>query len=180
MEPRTADSIQDLSDAQRFELLVDAVSDYAIYLLDVEGVVRTWNSGAERLKGYRAGEIIGQHFSRFFTAEDNAIELSRQILTQARRAGRAEHEGWSVRKDGSRFWAAVVIWPVRISDGRAVGFAKITRDITERRQAQQALYESERRFRLLVEAVKDYAIYMLDPSGVIINWNAGAERAADC
>jgi PAS domain S-box-containing protein len=176
MEPRTADSIQDLSDAQRFELLVDAVSDYAIYLLDVEGIVRTWNSGAERLKGYRANEIIGQNFSRFFTAEDNAIELPRQILTRARRAGRAEHEGWSVRKDGSRFWAAVVIWPVRVSDGRAVGFAKITRDITERRQAQQTLYESERRFRLLVEAVKDYAIYMLDPSGVIINWNAGAER----
>jgi PAS domain S-box-containing protein len=176
MEPRTADSIQDLSDAQRFELLVDAVSDYAICLLDAEGIVKTWNSGAERLKGYRANEIIGQHFSRFFIAEDKAIDLPHQILTRARRASRAEHEGWSVRKDGSRFWAAVVIWPVRISDGRAVGFAKITRDITERRQAQQALYESERRFRLLVEAVKDYAIYMLDPSGVIVNWNAGAER----
>jgi PAS domain S-box-containing protein len=176
MEPRTAGSIQDLSDAQRFELLVDAVSDYAVCLLDAEGIVRTWNSGAERLKGYRANEIIGQHFSRFFIAEDKAIDLPHQILTRARRAGRAEHEGWSVRKDGSRFWAAVVIWPVRVSDGRVVGFAKITRDITERRQAQQALYESERRFRLLIEAVKDYAIYILDPSGVIVNWNAGAER----
>jgi PAS domain S-box-containing protein len=176
MEPRTADAIQDLSDAQRFELLVGAVSDYAICLLDAEGIVRTWNSGAERLKRYRANEIIGQHFSRFFTTEDNTIDLPRQILTRAGRTGRAEHEGWSVRRDGSRFWAAVVIWPVRMSNGRTIGFAKITRDITERRQAQQALYESERRFRLLVETVKDYAIYMLDPSGVIINWNAGAER----
>jgi PAS domain S-box-containing protein len=176
MEPRTAGSIQDLSNAQRFELLVDAVSDYAICLLDVDGIVRTWNSGAERLKGYRANEIIGQHFSRFFIAEDKAIDLPRQILTRARLAGRAEHEGWQVRKDGGRFWAAVMVWPVRAPNGGTIGFAKVTRDITERRQAQQALYESEQRFRLLVKGVKDYAIYMLDPSGVIINWNAGAER----
>jgi PAS domain S-box-containing protein len=176
MEPRTAGSIQDLSDAQRFELLVDAVSDYAVCLLDAEGIVRTWNSGAERLNGYRANEIIGQHFSRFFIAEDKAIDLSHQILTRARLTGRAEHEGWQVRKDGGRFWAALMVWPVRAPKGGTIGFAKVTRDITERRQAQQALYESERRFRLLVEGVKDYAIYMLDPSGVIINWNAGAER----
>jgi PAS domain S-box-containing protein len=176
MEPRTASSIQELSDAQRLELLVDAVSDYAICLLDVEGIVSTWNVGAERLKGYRANEIIGQHFSRFFTAEDKAIDLPRQMLTRARLAGRAEHEGWHVRKDGGQFWAAVMVWPLRAPNGGTIGFAKVTRDITERRQAQQALYEGERRFRLLVEGVKDYAIYMLDPSGVIINWNAGAER----
>jgi PAS domain S-box-containing protein len=176
MDPRTVGSIHDLTDAHRLELLVDAASDYAIYLLDVEGFVQTWNSGAERIKGYRASEIIGRHFSEFFTAEDRSIGLPSQILTRARLTGRAEQEGWRVRKDGSRFWATSVVHPVRREDGRAIGFAKITRDITERMQAQQALYESERRFRLLVEGVKDYAIYMLDLNGIITTWNAGAAR----
>src|SRR5262249_30327925 len=176
MEPRTASPIHEISDAQRFELLVDAVRDYAICLLDGEGVVSTWNSGAQRLNGYRTNEIIGQHFSRFFAAEDKTIDLPRQILTRARLTGRAEHEGWQVRKDGGRFWATVTVWPVCAPDGRTIGFANITRDITERRQAQQALYESEPQFRPLVEGVRDCAIYMLAPSGNIMNWNAGAER----
>jgi PAS domain S-box-containing protein len=176
MELKAAGSIHELPDSQRPELLVDAASEYAIYLLDVDGYVRTWNSGAERITGYPAGEIIGRHFSQFFTAEDKSIGLPGQILTRARLTGRAEHEGWRLRRDHSRFWASALVQPVRARDGRAIGFAKITRDMTERRQAQQALYESERRFRLLVEGVKDYAIYMLDPSGVIVNWNAGAAR----
>jgi PAS domain S-box-containing protein len=176
MPLKAAGSIEELSDAQRLELLVDAASDYAIYLLDVEGYVRTWNSGAERINGYRAREIIGQHFSQFFTAEDKSIGLPGQLLARARLTGRAEHEGWRLRKDGSRFWASALVQPVRAGDGRAIGFVEITRDITERRQAQQALYESERWFRLFVQGVKEYAIYMLDPSGVIVNWNAGAAR----
>jgi PAS domain S-box-containing protein len=176
MELKFSGSIQDLPAADRLMLLVDAVTDYAVYLLDNEGVIRTWNSGAERIKGYRAREIIGQHFSLFFTPEDKANDVPGQTLARASRAGRAEQEGWRLRKDGSRFWAASIMQPVRDARGRAVGFAKITRDITERQQAQRALYESERRFRLLVEAVKDCAIYMLDPSGIIVNWNSGAER----
>jgi len=176
MDLKFSGSIQDLPAAHRLELLMDAVTDYAIYLLDVDGVVRTWNAGAERIKGYRPGEIIGQYFSLFFTAEDRAADVPSQILARARLTGRSEQEGWRIRKDGSRFWASSVVHPVRSADGRAIGFAKVTRDITERKRAQDALFESERRFRLLVDAVKDYAIYMLDPSGVIVSWNSGAER----
>ena len=176
MELKFTGSIQDLPASDRLELLVDAVTDYAIYLLDRDGMIRTWNAGAERIKGYRAAEVIGQHFSLFFTPEDKAADVPGQILARAGRSGRAEYEGWRIRKDGGRFWASSVVQPVRDALGRAVGFANVTRDMTERRQAQEALYDSERRFRLLVQAVKDCAIYMLDPSGVIINWNAGAER----
>jgi PAS domain S-box-containing protein len=165
-----------LSDAQRFQLLVDAISDYAIYMLDPDGAVVSWNSGAQRIQGYGSAEVIGQHFSRFFVPEDRAAGVPARILQEARRAGRSETEGWRLRKDGSRFWATSLVQPMHDSAGRIVGFAKITRDITERVAAQEALLESERRFRLLVEGVVDYAVYMLDPSGVVVNWNAGAQR----
>jgi PAS domain S-box-containing protein len=176
MELKFSGSIQELPASDRLELLVGSVTDCAIYLLDRDGVIRTWNTGAERIKGYRAAEVIGQHFSLFFTPEDKAADVPGQILARAGRSGRAEQEGWRVRKDGGRFWASSVVQPVRDARGRDVGFAKITRDMTEQRGAQHALYESERKFRLLVQAVKDCAIYMLDPSGVIVNWNSGAER----
>jgi PAS domain S-box-containing protein len=165
-----------LGDAERFQLLVDAVQDHAIYMLDPEGIITNWNSGAQRLKGYRAGEIIGQPFSRFFTSEDRQAGVPDRILAECRKNGRVESEGWRVRKDGSRFWANAVISTVRDRDGNFIGFAKITRDVTERVASQQALRESERRFRLLVQGIVDYAIYMLDPSGIVTNWNLGAER----
>src|SRR5436190_14368049 len=167
--------LTDLAQAERFELLVGAVKDYAIYLLDADGRVATWNTGAERFKGYSAEEIIGQHFSVFYTLEDRAIGKPERALETARREGRFEAEGWRVRKDGGRFWTHVVIDPVLSADGETIGFAKITRDITEKRAADQALQESEQRLRLLVQGVQDYAIYMLDPQGVVTNWNAGAE-----
>src|SRR5947199_2132816 len=160
---------------QRFQLLVNAVTDYAIYMLEPTGHVATWNAGARRFKGYEAREIIGKHFSTFFTEEDKAADLPGYILRTAAEQGRFESEGWRVRKDGTRFWAQVVVYPIRAEDGTLLGFAKITRDITERREAQRALFASEQRFRLLVQGVRDYAIYMLDPDGIISNWNAGAE-----
>ena len=160
---------------RRFQMLVNSVTDYAIYMLDPEGKVATWNAGAERFKGYKAEEIIGSHFSRFFTEEDRASKLPERALRIAAREGRFEAEGWRVRRDGTRFWANAVLDPVRDEEGRLGGYAKITRDVTVRREAERALYESEQRFRMLVQGVRDYAIYMLDRSGRITNWNAGAQ-----
>ena len=158
------------------DLLVQSVTDYAIYMLDPQGIVRSWNPGAERLKGYGADEIIGQHFSRFYTEEERAAGLPDRALETALAEGRYEAEGWRLRKDSSRFWANVVVDPIRDENGEHVGFAKITRDLTERREAEQALRRSEERFRLLVQGVTDYAIYMLDPLGYVSSWNAGAQR----
>ncbi len=168
--------ITDYSEAERYRLFVAGVTDYAIYMLSPEGIVCSWNAGAERFKGYTAEEIIGQHFSRFYTPEDNAINFPEKALTTARETGRFEDEGWRVRKDGSRFWASVVIDRICDDQGNIIGFAKITRDITERKRAAEKLHASEEQFRLLVQSVTDYAIYMLSPEGEITNWNIGAER----
>ena len=159
-----------------FRLLVQSIVDYAIYMLDPNGRVTSWNAGAERIKGFKADEIVGKHFSEFYTEEDKAVGLPEKVLETARREGKFEGEGWRVRKDGSRFWASVVIDAIKADDGELVGFAKITRDMTDKREAQQALLEAERGFRLLVQGVTDYAIYMLDPRGRVTNWNAGAQR----
>src|SRR5690348_8982283 len=175
MVPTIADE-QSTPSESRFELLIDALADFAIYMLDVDGRVATWNSGAERVTGHDRGEIVGQHFSRLFTPEDQANEAPARILAAARTDGRHEAEGWRVRNDGSRFWAHVISQAMRGPDGNLIGFAQVTRDLSEKVTAQHALLESERRFRVLVDGVVDYAIYMLDPSGTITNWNTGAER----
>lgn len=158
------------------DLLINAIVDYAIFMLDAEGVVRSWNKGAERLKGYTADEIIGTSFSTFYTPEDRAKDLPGKALATAAATGRFASEGWRVRKDGSRFWALVVLDAIRTEDGVLMGFAKVTRDITERQQAHNDLLESERRYRRLIEAVVDYAIFQLDSSGHVATWNPGAER----
>ncbi|HEX8571432.1 MAG TPA: PAS domain S-box protein [Allosphingosinicella sp.] len=161
--------------AERFQLLVNAVTDYAIYMLDADGYVATWNPGARRFKGYEAEEIIGRHFSTFFTEEDREAGIPARALETAAREGRFEAEGWRLRKDGTRFWVNAVLDPIRDEDGNLLGFAKITRDDTERREAGLALQESERQFRTLVQGVKDYALYRLDPDGRVSSWNSGAE-----
>jgi PAS domain S-box-containing protein len=174
MEASSFDAAQ--SGDGRYRLLVESITDYAIYMLDAGGHVTSWNPGARRFKGYEADEIIGHHFSTFYTEEERAQEVPKLALEEAARSGRFEREGWRVRKDGSQFWAHVVIDAIRSPDGELVGFAKITRDLTERREAEAKLRQSEQQLRLLVQGVTDYAIYLLDVTGHVASWNAGAQR----
>ncbi|WDZ95176.1 EAL domain-containing protein [Herbaspirillum sp. WKF16] len=171
------DDLTEYSSETAYRLLVQGVTDYAIYLLRPDGVVANWNAGAERFKGYAAGDIVGRHFSTFYAPDERAAGLPQRGLEIARREGRFEAEGWRIRKDGSRFWAHVVIDPIYRDNGELLGFAKITRDCTEQRRMRDALHDTENRFRLLVEGITDYAIYMLNPDGTVANWNAGAQRA---
>ena len=160
----------------RFRLLIDAVVDYAIYMIDPDGIITSWNAGAKRFKGYEEAEILGQHFSRFYTEEDRKAGLPQRALDTAIHEGRFEGEGWRVRKDGTHFWSHVIIDPILDPSGKLLGFAKITRDLTDRKIAEETLKQSEQQFRLLVQSVTDYAIYMLAPDGRLTNWNLGAQR----
>ena len=159
-----------------FKLLVQSIVDYAIYMLDPNGFVTSWNAGAERIKGFQTEEIVGKHFSTFYTPEDREAGQPQKVLETAKREGKYVGEGWRVRKDGTRFWASVVVDRINDEKGNLLGFAKITRDMSDQREAHHALIEAERRFRILVQGVTDYAIFMLDPEGKVANWNAGAER----
>ena len=159
-----------------FSSVVELIKDYAVILLDAEGNVATWNLGAQRMKGYRADEIVGKHFSRFYTSEDVEADLPAKALRAAIEEGRYEKEGWRVRKDGTRFWADVVLTPVGGPNGELTGFVKVTRDLSERKLAQENLRQSRERSRLLVENLRDYAIFFVDLDGKVGSWNSGAER----
>ncbi|WP_159085866.1 PAS domain S-box protein [Aeromicrobium chenweiae] len=161
---------------ERFRLLVETIEDYAIFMLDPQGYVVSWNAGAERNKGYRADEIIGKHFRVFYSQDLQDSKHPERELEAALRDGHYSEEGWRIRKDGTRFWANVLITAVFDDGGTHVGFAKITRDVTAKLESEESLRQSEERFRLLVDAVRDYAIFMLDPTGHVVSWNAGAQR----
>lgn len=161
---------------QHFREFVQAVQDYAIYMLDPAGYVISWNSGAERIKGYERAEILGNHFSKFYPAEDVSAGKPRKLLDLATKMGRAEDEGWRVRKDGMRFWARVTITAIRNEAGELIGFGKVTRDLTEQKHAESILHRQEERFQLFVHAVQDYAMFVLDSDGYVTSWNIGAER----
>lgn len=161
---------------ERFRALIEDVADYAIFMLDPEGKVATWNAGAQRLTGYNEPEVLGAHMSLFYPQDAVKRRWPQYELEVASLEGRFEDEGWRVRKDGSRFWANVVISALRDDSGKLLGFVKITRDLTERRLSEEALKKSEERFRLLVEAVSEYAIVMLDSDGLVSSWNLGAQR----
>jgi hypothetical protein len=173
---RIRDARLGLVDEATLRIFIDSVRDYAMLMLDPSGKVVSWNSGAEAIKGYRAEEIIGRHFSQFYPPEALARGLPAHELNVASATGRFEDEGWRVRRDGSQFWANVIITALRDVSGRLIGFAKVTRDLTERRHVEETLRQSEERFRSLVHGIKDYAIFMLDPGGNVATWNEGARR----
>lgn len=156
--------------------LLDAITDYGIYMLTPEGLISSWNAGARRFKGYEEHEVLGRHFSMFYTPEDLAQGLPARALQIAATEGRFETQGWRLRKGGERFWASAVIDPILDPDGKLIGFAKVTRDLSERRAADLELARSQDMFRRLVLGVTDYALYMISPDGIVTNWNAGAER----
>lgn len=167
-----------LRSEERLRLLIDSITDYAIFVLDRGGNVLTWNAGGQRIQGYAHNEVIGTHFSRFYPAEDVQAGKPDAELKTAKEVGRMEDEGWRIRKDGSRFWANVVITALREPvTGNLIGFGKVTRDLTERKLAEERLRHSEEQFRLLVGEVAEYAIFMLDREGNILTWNEGARRA---
>lgn len=184
--PRSVDAPGSARREHELALLVGNVRDYAIFLLDADGTVVTWNVGAERLKGYTAEEIIGRHFSAFYPDEDRSAGRPARILATALRDGRYEEEGWRVRRDGSRFWASVLVTALYKDDGTLLGFGKVTRDLTQRRLDEQRLRDNAatlaaannelQQFRRMVLGVRDYAIFLLDPGGHVTTWNAGAER----
>ncbi|HEX4325659.1 MAG TPA: PAS domain S-box protein [Burkholderiales bacterium] len=163
-------------DPKLYQLMAERMQDYAIFLLDTEGRVMSWNAGAAHIKQYSAEEIIGRHFSQFYTVADIARGWPAEELRRAMTEGRVEDEGWRIRKDGSRFWANVVITALRDEEGVLHGYSKITRDLSLRKAEEEKLRLSEERFRLLVDGVQDYAIYLLNPEGIVTSWNMGARR----
>ena len=168
--------LQSLEDSAELRAVTDSIRDYAVFLLDPSGRVLTWNTGARQMKGYTPGEIIGESFDRFYTEEDRLAGRPQRLLQIAATEGRVEDEAWRVRKDGSRFWADVVLSAIRASNGEVRGYVKVTRDLTDRRRVEEQLKQSEERLRLMIHSVKDYAISLLDPAGNVVSWNSGAER----
>ncbi|GAO43854.1 PAS domain S-box protein [Flavihumibacter petaseus] len=173
-----------------YQRMVEEIEDYAIILLNCDGIIQNWNRGAQKIKGYTATEAIGKSFTMFYLPEDRASGLPQVLLRQAGAAGRAIHEGWRLRKDGKRFWGSTTLTAIHDSSGTVIGFSKVTHDLTEKkmaddrmahtaselRKANNSLRKSEERFQRMVREVRDYAIILLDEKGNILNWNAGAEK----
>jgi PAS domain S-box-containing protein len=175
---------------ERYHKMIAEVEDYAIILLDRSGNILNWNKGAENIKGYKVSEILGRNFRLFYSAEDREQELPDRLLKEAAENGKATHEGWRIKKDGTRFWGSIVITALHDADNNIIGFSKVTRDLTERKAAEEKqqryaldlkykneeLRRSEERYHKMISEVEDYAIILLDPEGNIQNWNKGAER----
>jgi PAS domain S-box-containing protein len=161
---------------KRYRLLVETAEDYAIFMIDPEGRIAEWNSGAERIFGYTEGEIVDEDGAILFTPEDRERNAPERELERAQTQGRAENERWHIRKDGARFWGSGYVRPMLDEEQNPRGFVKVMRDITERKTTEEALRQSEERYRLLVETAEDYAMCMVEPDGRVANWNSGAER----
>ena len=168
-----------LDSENRFRLMVESIEDYAMFMVDLDGFITSWNRGAERLTGYADIEAIGRHFSMLYPKESLDKDHAVHELMMAQTQGRYEEEGIRVRKNGTHYHAQIIVWRVDNNEGNTVGYAKITRDVTALKRAQQReaqLFESENRFRLMVESIDDYAMFMVDLKGFITSWNRGAER----
>ncbi len=159
-----------------YQRMIEEIQDYAIIVLDKNGFIRNWNKGAQKIKQYTEQEILGQHFSVFYLPYDVQNNLPQRLLNEAKETGRAVHEGWRVRKDGSKFWGSITITAIHDPNNEVIGFCKVTRDLTERKIAEDNLRMSEQRYHQMVAEVQDYAIILLSPEGVIENWNVGAEK----
>jgi PAS domain S-box-containing protein len=159
-----------------YKKMVEEIQDYALILMDVNGIIRNWNRGAEKIKLYREDEILGKHFSIFYLQEDLDRNLPQQLIQEAAINGRSAHEGWRKRKDGSRFWGSITITALHDEDDKVIGFSKVTRDLTEKKIAEDNLRLSEERYHQMIAEVQDYAIILLSVDGIIENWNVGAEN----
>ncbi|MGZ5191165.1 MAG: sensor histidine kinase, partial [Flavisolibacter sp.] len=159
-----------------YQKMVEEIEDYAIILLDNNGIIQNWNKGAEKIKGYSESEIVGKHFSIFYLAEDLAVNLPNKLMRLAGQTGRAAQEGWRKRKDGTKFWGSITITALHDESQRVIGYTKVTRDLTEKKLAEDKLKMSEERYHQMIAEVQDYAIILLSPEGIIENWNIGAEK----
>lgn len=177
-KPGAADekSIVSAVEDRMFRQMVESIRDYEIIVLDTTGRVMTWNEGARNLKGYSESEILGRHFSCFYTPEDLAEGKPETELKVAKATGRFEDLGWRVKKDGSRFWANMILQPIRDEHGTVLGFAKMARDLTEKKLADDKMLESETRFKALIDAIENYAVILLDADGTVLTWNDGAQQ----
>lgn len=183
-------SFESTTPQQVYENALDEVEDYAIIMLDVTGAILSWNKGAEKIKGYTSQEIIGRNYRIFYTKEDKDINLSEKLLEEARRAGKTNYEGWRLKKDGTRFWGSMTLTALHHENGSIRGFLKVTRDLTDRKIAEDnysnfmeelrikndALQSSEERYHKMINEVMDYAIILLDKDGNVLDWNKGAEK----
>jgi PAS domain S-box-containing protein len=159
-----------------YKRMIEEIQDYAIILLNDRGIITDWNKGAEKIKRYSEKEILGKHFSIFYLKEDLDNNLPQKLIEEARVNGRAAQEGWRKRKDGTRFWGSITITALHDDNNHLIGFCKVTRDLTDRKLADDQLRLSEERYHQMIAEVQDYAIILLNPHGIIENWNAGAQK----
>jgi PAS domain S-box-containing protein len=159
-----------------YKRMIEEIQDYAIILIDKNGIILNWNKGAQKIKGYSEGEIIGKHFSIFYLQSDLDQNLPQKLLTEAREAGHAAQEGWRQRNDGSKFWGSITITAIHDDHGSVIGFCKVTRDLTDKKIIEDSLRMSEERYHQMIAEVQDYAIILLSVDGIIENWNVGAEK----
>jgi len=159
-----------------YQRMIEEIQDYAIILLDRDGIIRNWNKGAQKIKQYTEDEVLGKHFSIFYLMEDIDNNLPQKLIKQAFETGRAAQEGWRKRKDGSIFWGSITITALHDDDDTVIGYCKVTRDLTDGKIAEDELRMSEERYHQMIAEVEDYAIILLSAEGVIENWNVGAQK----